>query len=546
MGATVERYLLLGLRLGRHVEGLVDAYYGPAELAAAVECEPLGHARGASRPRGARSSTSSRTAGWATRCAGSAPTPACWRERAARTPTRSRAATASVRSRPTRRRTRPRTSDSTSCSRPRARCSSGTRAGVTRTPCRPIGSSHVTVTSSRSCATGRRCDRRCPRARSSSLESVRDEPWWAFNYYLGGLRSRVVVNVDVRRPRRRPGASWPPTRSTRATTPSAALKEQRLVRDRGLLEESILLVPTPQSLVGEGIAETGPGSCSTTARGRRSRRSSLARPALDPRRGWEIRRRVPPLRRVGLDAALMLHEEGREAEARAHVERWASVDSEAGGAERPLRHRPDLAGVRRSRTRRAGLCGAYVGGDPARFRALLTEQVRVGDLAGGGIVRAVSVAAEREYGVFIDGESAEGSESARARRAGDRRAARHRAARRRGRRRPRGRRGACRARRRLGARRLPTGALAAAARARRRDRREPQGARRARDAQRRQGDLVGQGGARRGDRELPLLRLRDRDDRRPLEPDRRLAALLLAQGAGRRRRRRSCRGTTRC
>ena len=51
---------------------------------------------------------------------------------------------------------------------------------------------------------------------------------------------------------------------------------------------------------------------------------------------------------------------------------------------------------------------------------------------------------------------------------------------------------------------------------------------------------------RRGDRALPLLRVRDRDDRRPLEPDRRLAALLLAQGAGRRRRRRSCRGTTRC
>ena len=28
----VRRYLLLGLRLGRHVDGLVDSYYGPAEL----------------------------------------------------------------------------------------------------------------------------------------------------------------------------------------------------------------------------------------------------------------------------------------------------------------------------------------------------------------------------------------------------------------------------------------------------------------------------------------------------------------------------------
>jgi hypothetical protein len=39
--ATVKRYLLLGLRLGRHVEGAVDAYFGPPELASTVEAEPL-------------------------------------------------------------------------------------------------------------------------------------------------------------------------------------------------------------------------------------------------------------------------------------------------------------------------------------------------------------------------------------------------------------------------------------------------------------------------------------------------------------------------
>ena len=36
---TAERYVLLGLRLGRHVDGLVDAYFGPDELAAQVEAE---------------------------------------------------------------------------------------------------------------------------------------------------------------------------------------------------------------------------------------------------------------------------------------------------------------------------------------------------------------------------------------------------------------------------------------------------------------------------------------------------------------------------
>src|SRR5689334_5693210 len=34
-----ERFLQLGLRLGRHVDGLVDSYYGPAELKEQVDAE---------------------------------------------------------------------------------------------------------------------------------------------------------------------------------------------------------------------------------------------------------------------------------------------------------------------------------------------------------------------------------------------------------------------------------------------------------------------------------------------------------------------------
>lgn len=40
MEEVVERYLLLGLRLGRHIDGFVDAYYGPPELQERVEAEP--------------------------------------------------------------------------------------------------------------------------------------------------------------------------------------------------------------------------------------------------------------------------------------------------------------------------------------------------------------------------------------------------------------------------------------------------------------------------------------------------------------------------
>ena len=76
MSDVVERYLTLGLRLGRHVDGLVDAYYGPPELAAEVEAEdpvePAELARGRPTPsrrtsRAPTSSTSSAGAGSATR-----------------------------------------------------------------------------------------------------------------------------------------------------------------------------------------------------------------------------------------------------------------------------------------------------------------------------------------------------------------------------------------------------------------------------------------------------------------------------------------------
>ena len=38
---TVERYLELGLALGRHVDGFVDAYFGPAEIADRVAAAPV-------------------------------------------------------------------------------------------------------------------------------------------------------------------------------------------------------------------------------------------------------------------------------------------------------------------------------------------------------------------------------------------------------------------------------------------------------------------------------------------------------------------------
>src|SRR5690242_2447526 len=41
MSDVPERYIELGLRLGRHADGLVDAYYGPSEIKERVDAEDL-------------------------------------------------------------------------------------------------------------------------------------------------------------------------------------------------------------------------------------------------------------------------------------------------------------------------------------------------------------------------------------------------------------------------------------------------------------------------------------------------------------------------
>ena len=88
-----------------------------------------------------------------------------------------------------------------------------------------------------------------------------------------------------------------------------------------------------------------------------------------------------PLRRVGLDVALLVHEQGATpGEAAAHHERWA--------LSRPDRARQALRFVNDQTWRAyvicysAGveLCGRFTAGDPARFRTLLQEQLRVADL----------------------------------------------------------------------------------------------------------------------------------------------------------------------
>ncbi len=83
-----------------------------------------------------------------------------------------------------------------------------------------------------------------PDGEGVTVQIVRDEPWLGYNFYLGGLRGRVAVNVSLPM-----SAIELLLLAIHETYPGhqaeRSLKEDLLVR-RGRLEESIVLVPTPQ------------------------------------------------------------------------------------------------------------------------------------------------------------------------------------------------------------------------------------------------------------------------------------------------------------
>ena len=85
---------------------------------------------------------------------------------------------------------------------------------------------------------------------------VSGQPWTAYNWYDGGRRSRVDLNVDL------PHRAQPLIRTVAHETYPGhhlehARKEADLVDEAGRLEASILLINTPECLISEGLAVYG-------------------------------------------------------------------------------------------------------------------------------------------------------------------------------------------------------------------------------------------------------------------------------------------------
>jgi hypothetical protein len=97
-----------------------------------------------------------------------------------------------------------------------------------------------------------------PAGEDLRVSLVRGHPWTAYNWYDGGLRSRVDVNTDI------------PARASdlvhvvaHETFPGHHLehasKEAVLIEQQRRLEASVLLINTPECLISEGLADIGGG-----------------------------------------------------------------------------------------------------------------------------------------------------------------------------------------------------------------------------------------------------------------------------------------------
>ncbi len=222
-----------------------------------------------------------------------------------------------------------------------------------------------------------------PEGEHIDFELVSNEPWSGFNYYLGGLRSRTVINTDLPVLATTLGhlvahEAYPGHHTEHVR------KEVGLVRQRGHVEETIFLVGTPQCLLAEGLADLGLEV--VVPADRHAAMADHLRPLGIPY-DVEVAAAVAEAGEVLGNAvrgnvALMLHADGADVDdAIAYLERFGLLPRNR--AEKAVEFLTDptwraygfcyIDGLR--------LCRTYVAGDPARFERLITEALLPADLA---------------------------------------------------------------------------------------------------------------------------------------------------------------------
>lgn len=394
-GGCVGAYLELGLALGRHVDGLVDAYYGPPGLLARTAAEPprppaqlVGSARrllaeldagvplddGAPEDGARRSWLRAQTLGLLTtarRLAGEEiafvdEVEQCYGVRPEAVPEEVIAEAQS------------RLAQSVPGDGPVLERLVAWRESHAVAP-DLLPSAILSLAEDLRERTGRLFG--LPEGEHVDFELVTSRPWSGFNTYMGSLRSRVDINIDL------------PVLSISLAHLVAheaypghhtehSRKEVGLVHRRHFMEETIFLVGTPSALLAEGLADLG----LEVVMGRHPEATIAEhlRP-LGIRYDVEVVGAVSEageaLAGVRGNAALRLHAEGADPDTVVDdMARWAMLPrARAAKAVEFLMH-PTWRAYIFCYIEGLRLCRQFVGDDPSRFSRLLTEQLTPADL----------------------------------------------------------------------------------------------------------------------------------------------------------------------
>jgi hypothetical protein len=378
----VERYLELGLRLGRHAEDLVDSYYGPGELASRVEGEEL-------RPPAALAEDAAALAAelehdpW---LAGQVRSLEASARKLAGEPLEYGEEGRRVYG------IEPRWHDEEPFRQAAAQLdealpgSGEVRERYARwfeETAMPVELVEQAVLDA--AAQLRRLTREqfgLPEGEEFELELVTGERWLGYAHYLGGLRTGIRVNIDLPLP----AADLVLLTSHEiygGHHTHRVWQEVELVRGQGQVERTLDLLWSPEAVISEGIAMTGPELL--VGDGQELAAEVLGRLgfAYDAEVGSRVVQAREALLPIAANVAMLLHDRGASSEeAREYSSTWSlqpdervakQVDSQLRSTSPPYQH---------TYWQGRELVAAHVGGDPARFRELLTARVLPSELGG--------------------------------------------------------------------------------------------------------------------------------------------------------------------
>lgn len=219
-----------------------------------------------------------------------------------------------------------------------------------------------------------------PDGEDFELELVTGARWRGYARYLGGLRTKIQVNTDLPLP----AADLVPLTSHEiygGHHTHRVWQETDLVRGAGQLERTLDVLWSPEAVISEGVAMTGPKLLAGD--GQQLAAEVLGRLGFqyDAEVGSKVvegRRLLEP---VSANVALLIHDRGASTEeARDYAATWSLLPDERVAKRVDSQLRSTSPPYQHTYWQGREMVEAHVGGDPERFRALLTARLLPSEL----------------------------------------------------------------------------------------------------------------------------------------------------------------------